>query len=390
MRKKVALSSLLLVSLAMPAFAADEGATGAKRAPVSVSDFGPSATNAQGNALITQLMQKWGNVMKVKGWSDGAMQQFRTGYRNYPVEVLQQAVEASSFRSMLATLEAFAMVGAEKSLARGFRVGDVRAEDANNMLVLDAIGASEKALGEDSRDLVFIPITPCTVWDSRFATEVASAGIIGDGQTKQFFSHYNGAGGSFEPWGGNPSCPETSQNSIGGRPFAVMMTVYINDATGNGWLTFYRAGDPDPSQATISVYYSPGPTRTQTVITKSARGYLGSFYDIAVTGRFASAHAAASVTGYFIKPQATALECTDVTEVVTIPAGARDFRFPTCTAGYALMSGGVRASGNDLQTVQASSPNSPGSNQWFTSVQNNGGVAKDFTFYSHCCRVPGR
>jgi len=80
-----------------------------------------------------------------------------------------------------------------------------------------------------------------------------------------------------------------------------MMTVYVSDATSNGWLTFYRDGDPDPSAATISVYYSPGPTRTQTVVSKSSRGYGTGTYDVAVTGQYGSANASASVTGYFMK-----------------------------------------------------------------------------------------
>jgi hypothetical protein len=159
-----------------------------------------------------------------------------------------------------------------------------------------------KALGEDAVDLVFVPITPCTVWDTRFASEPQSAGLIANGQTKRFFSH-DGAGGNYITWGGNPSCPGTLEAAIGGRPFAALMTIYINDATANGWLTLYRDGDPDPSNATISVYYSGGPTRTQTVISKSSRGYGSGTFDVAATSRFGSVNAAAAVTGYFLKPQ---------------------------------------------------------------------------------------
>lgn len=74
-----------------------------------------------------------------------------------------------------------------------------------------------------------------------------------------------------------------------------MMIVYVSEATGNGWLTFYRDGDPDPSSATILVYYAAGPTRTQSVVSKSSRGYGTGSFDLAVTGRFASTHASASV-----------------------------------------------------------------------------------------------
>jgi hypothetical protein len=77
---------------------------------------------------------------------------------------------------------------------------------------------------------------------------------------------------------------------------------------------------PVLSPATISVYCSAGPTRTQTVIAKSNRGYGVGLYDVAVTGRFASADAAASVVGYFLKPEATELDCVTNIAALDLPA----------------------------------------------------------------------
>ena len=326
-------------------------------------------------------------MRKMHGWSAASFHQFRTGYRNYPVDVLQEALAAPSYERMWDTLNVFAAVAAQKTMAKAFPVGKTTVVDAANDQVLEAKKQVTKVLGEDGRDLVFIPITPCTVWDTRFAGGAPFVGAIGDGVTRRFYSWYVGAGGSFAPYGGNPSCPETSQNSIGGMPYAVMMTVYVNNPVGQGWLTFYRDGDADPSQATISVYYSPGPTRTQTVISKSNRGYGTGTYDIAVTGRFGTADASAAITGYFIKPQATALDCTSVTSTSVVAAGARQTAVNSCAAGYTVVGGGVDTGTNDLQTMNASAPNGNG---WFISLTNNGAASKTYTFYASCCRVPGR
>jgi len=187
-------------------------------------------------------------------------------------------------------------------MARAFPKGGLLGVDAGDVQVMQARDLAAKTLGEDAKDLVFIPVAPCTVWDTRFATSAPFMGAIGDNVTRQFYSHLDAAGGDFTAYGGNPACTETNQTFLGGRPYAAMMTVYVNNPAGNGWLTFYRDGDPDPSGATISVYYSPGPTRTQTVISKSNRGFSTGAYDIAVTGRFSTADASASVVGYFIKP----------------------------------------------------------------------------------------
>jgi hypothetical protein len=405
MKKKVAWVAAIVVTASVgPSFAAglanEGGWAPAEKAGVlgqslpPAEDFGPLATAEQGALLLGRLEAKWNNVMRLmKGWGDSSLQQFREGYRNYPVSVLEQALAEDTFENMQSTLNSYATQRAQKSMSKAFPMGSTRPEDAANPQVVEAHRLASKMLGEDSRDLVFIPVTPCTVWDTRFATSAPFMGVIGNGVTRQFFSHWAGGGGSYAPYGGNPSCPETAQNAIGGRPFAVMMTVYVNDAVGNGWLTFYRDGDADPSPATISVYYSTGPTRTQTVISKSSRGYGAGSYDIAVTGRFGSANAAASVTGYFIKPQATGLECIEVYGAVpvTIPAGSNICQFSTvtCTAGYTPVAPVTKwESGKPaLMQIQAD-PATSGTYQacWL----NDTAFAATASAGVRCCRVPGR
>ena len=264
-------------------------------------------------------------------------------------------------------------------------------DDAANEQLMEARTLAAKALGEDARDLVFVPVTPCTVWDTRFASGAPFGPAIGNGDTRRFYSHLDGAGGNFTVFGGNAACAEANHDFIGGRPYAVMMTVYVNNPSGNGWLTFYRDGDPDPSQATISVYYSPGPTRTQTVITKSSRGYGSGTHDVAVTGRFSTAHASASVVGYFIKPQATGLECQTIDTAgpnvawnagtlarVTANGCPPTYLQTGLTCSYRYPTVAVYLKGTDFAGCHFYN----GDTYTLTSA--------DITVKSRCCRVPGR
>jgi hypothetical protein len=283
-------------------------------------------------------------------------------------------------------------------LPRVYAVDVVFPVASSDPTIEEARRAATKAFGEDARHLLFLPITPCTIWDTRFATDPVAAGAIGDNVTRRFYSHgVEGIVGdpSYTTQGGNPSCPETSGVSIAGgskaggflSPFAVMMTVYTSDATGNGWLTFYRDGDPDPSTSTISVYYAAGPTKTQTVIAKSGRGFTTSYgnpeaRDVAVTGRFGSVHAAASVVGYFVKNQNT-MTCLSTVATLFLAPGSRGSAEPACVAGYLPVSGGAHSDDDD-QVINVSRV---GSNGWYTAATNTGASGKTFTFFSRCCRV---
>jgi hypothetical protein len=286
-----------------PSAAASRFADSIAAAPSSIGvAFGPLANDAQGRAVLQQIEGKWGPLMReVFNWNADSFQQFYEGYKNYPLSVLQGALAATSYEAMQAELMRYATTLSQRNAALAFDFRKTRTEDLGPD-ALQLRQAAVKALGDDARDLVFTPTAPCTVWDTRFASGAPYAGAIGNGVTRRFYSHLLGGATSFSTYGGNSSCAENNVNFLGAEPYAVMMIVYVNNATANGWLSFYRDGDPDPSQATISVYYASGPTRTQAVIAKSSRGHGTGTYDVAVTGRFASADAAASVVGYFKRP----------------------------------------------------------------------------------------
>jgi hypothetical protein len=354
-------------------------------------DFGPLASDQEGRAILRQIEARWGTLMRdAFEWDASSFHQFYEGYKNYPVSVLQRARDARTYEAMEAALATYAAAIAQRNAGLAFDYRKTTPED----LGADAIAlrkAAFKALGDNSKDLVFIPTKPCTVWDTRFASGAPFAGIIGDGVTRRFYTHLAGALGDFSAYGGNPACSENNLNFLGAHPYAVMMIVYVSNATGNGWLTFYRDGDPDPSSATISVYYSAGPTRTQSVVAKSNRGYGIATYDVAVTGRFASADASASIIGYFLKPEATELDCVTNTAALNLPAGVGTSVSATaqCDDGYVVTGVAAQESINVGNTIIINKLDFTVSGGGFCRITNNTGVAQTAVCKARCCRVPG-
>ena len=156
----------------------------------------------------------------------------------------------------------------------------------------------------------------------------------------------------------------------------------------NGWITFYAADQPDPSPNTISVYYSPGPTRTQTVSTQLARVYLGTNYEVAVTARYGGANVSASVVGFFIRQTARILACGSGSTNSTALSTAGDSTFtvtaPPCPTSYQPMSLSCTSSG-DTAHVSLSSVNVQSGECGGTHTGTGAATVSATPF---CCRLP--
>jgi len=134
-------------------------------------------------------------MREVMNWEPNAFQQFYEGYKNCPLSVLRRALDADTYEAMDRELMAYPAAVAQRNAGMAFNFAKTKAAD----LTTDAIElrkAAVKALGDDARDLIFIPTTPCTVWDTRFATGAPFAGAIGNGVTRDFYSFYSGSGGA--------------------------------------------------------------------------------------------------------------------------------------------------------------------------------------------------
>lgn len=240
---------------------------------------------------------------------------------------------------------------------------------------------SAKTIGELSRDMVFYPITPCRLLDTRAnAVRVAANTPFGV---------------DFD--GGNPGnvagCTWAGVASQIGGPLgtgvsraALALNVTVTEPLAAGFLQVRPVGT---TNVTSNLNFVAGQTTPNLVIVQDAN-VGGNEFELFAN---AATHVVVDVMGVFAPPAATALDCTTVSAESTATAGTRVVDTLNCAAGYAVTGGGVDTCGpggnclNDSQTLNATGPVSNG---WFSSITNTSGVSKVFNFYARCCRIPGR
>ena len=233
---------------------------------------------------------------------------------------------------------------------------------------------SDKAgdLGDIAGDLVYTPVTPCRIVDTR----LAAAGVIIGNTTRTFdmdgtnFSTQGGFGGSC----GIPS----------GVAGAVAMTITVTQPAAAGYFTAWGLG----TQPLISVLnYEAGATIANTTIVPvvPSAGADFSLYS------FATAHAVIDVIGYFAAPEATALDCITVEfRVTAVPNNAWTAVDANCLAGRTATGGGYDTTEGTLGYPNVWITTRPNGNGWRTWVDNQTGGNRSIQTFVRCCRVPGR
>ncbi|MEO6292949.1 MAG: hypothetical protein ABIO88_10070, partial [Burkholderiaceae bacterium] len=157
-------------------------------------------------------------------------------------------------------------------------------------LVADVVGyyAKPVALGAASSDLVYTPVTPCRIVDTRSAG--AGAGVISAGSTRSFL----GWNGSYTVQGGdNTDCglPFSTNNAA----IVVNFTV-VSPSTG-GYITAYPADALRPLAATLN--FDAGDVKGNNAFLKLNQTTGQVDFNIYST---ASTHLVADVVGYYAKP----------------------------------------------------------------------------------------
>lgn len=226
------------------------------------------------------------------------------------------------------------------------------------------------SLGDLASDLVFVPLPPCRIFDTRSGSPLNSGGT-------RSFDTFPFSGGNFSYQGG------TASGNCGMDPdaAAVMLNIAAPIPTVGGFLTVYPYGTTRPLASNLD--YFAGELKNNEIVAKSANGS----WDITVYAH-GSTHVVGDVVGYFIRPEATALDCTREAGTPTVVAtGGRSFQSIGCPVGYTVTGGGAGAGINEASYVNASYASG---NTWFSSVQNFSGADRTFTHYATCCRVPGR
>lgn len=374
-RARTALASAVSALLASAALAGAAHADTGRGPSVSQAGATVSAESLsprERGALTRQLVRKWGHhVQRIYGVHVGTWAQ-----RMVPNFV---AADAANFRKALArdTFEgAMAeLAGTGSSLSDAAviqRMASAAMQRGGRLSTADA-----KAIGSLSSDLVYTPLQPCRIVDTR-----TSGGAIPANGTRDFKA-VNAA--NFTSQGGSA----TNCGTLGVAASAVALNVVAVTPSSGGYATVYPFGSSQPVAS--SVNYTTGAVVNNAIVSAIPNPLQSSDFTIFT---FAQAHYVVDIVGYFAPPVATALECTSTFTEQSAAAGQPfDFVIPACPSGYTLVGAGCRTpvfNGadwgiNGLYKATAGGvlgAQCAGVNKTAGSIQIQG--------TANCCRIPGR
>jgi hypothetical protein len=337
----LALATALTLSLGSPA----------AHAAGETQQRGYAAKTERGQ-LAGQIVRTWaGYVHQVYGTAPATWAQAMAGtFEQADIGNMRRASQMHTYEAMTATL-------------LGQKTSD--ASVINKLAQSDGSLRAVKSLGSPAGDLVYTMVAPCRIVDTRLA-----GGIMTGGATRNFFNN----AGSFAGQGG-----AASDCGIPAEPSAVVLNVTVVNPAGAGYVKVFPYGIAAPNAA--SVNYAAHQTVGNELIVKQT---IGQPFDFSIF-TLATAHVVVDITGYFMAPVATALDCTTVdSSGVTINAGANGQAFPpSCASGYTQTAMYCRTASWDTD-VSNISPT------YGCTFKNNTGSAVTAVASSRCCRVPGR
>lgn len=234
--------------------------------------------------------------------------------------------------------------------------------------MLTVSGNAFATLGSLSNDLVYTPITPCRIIDTRSQ----SAGPIASNSIRSFVavnvSNFTSQGGS-----------STNCGTLGLSATAVAVNLTAVTPAGPGFATAYPFGTTLPLSSSIN--YTAGAV-VNNALTIQIPNPLASFDFTVYTS--AQSHYVADIVGYFAPPVATALQCVDTANTIVSIAGGGNGNAvaPACAAGYTQTATNCEASDWLVPFVFF--------HNGTCSARNNSGSPQDIKASRTCCRVPGR
>jgi hypothetical protein len=231
--------------------------------------------------------------------------------------------------------------------------------------------AMTKHLGDVGIDVVFTPVTPCRIADTRSAGGQLQAGV------PRTFIGFNAT--TFATQGG-----VASNCGIPSGVAALVLNIAAVQPAAAGFLRLWPANAAMPLASMVNFAVGDFATATGTVVP----------VDPAANNQFnvwtpANVDFVADVAGYFIRPQATGLECTTTafSSLALAANAAGNLDSPNCPAGYTVTGGECSMMGDGW--INASFRVS-GQNGWICFGHALAAVSDVVSAAAQCCRVPGR
>ncbi|MFY2764948.1 hypothetical protein [Arenimonas sp. MALMAid1274] len=312
-------------------------------------------TPRQRGELTRQLVLKWGSyVQQVHG----------VPVRTWAERMVPSLIQADS-ANFRAAVKRDTFEGAMAELTgTGHRIND---EGVITKLAFSDADQT-KALGALGNDLVYTPVAPCRILDTRNV----AAGAIAANSTRNFVAF---GVSSFASQGG--SATNCGVNPLAATAVAINLTAVT--PAGAGYATAYPFGTTQPVAASIN--YASGAIVNNALIVQTPNPIAT--FDFTLYS-FAQSHYVADIVGYFAPPVATALQCVETTKTVVniVANGTANANAPACAAGYTQTATNCESSDWLVPFVFI--------NAGTCSARNNSAGAQEIRASRTCCRVPGR
>ena len=335
------------------------GAVARGSLPAAPVAAGAKASPKERAALTKQLVNKWGAyVQRVYNVPVGVWAQ-----RMAPMlgkadgDNLRNALQRDTFEGAMAELG-----------GTGDRLSDDQMITRFASKTASAGSIGTKTLGALGNDLVYTPVAPCRILDTRST----AAGAIAANATRSFIainaSNFTSQGGS-----------STNCGTLGLNATAVAINLTAVTPSGAGYATAYPFGTTQPVASSIN--YTAGAVVNNALIVQIPNP-LSSF-DFTVYS-FAQSQYVADIVGYFAPPVATALQCTTTgNTIVSVAAGGQqNVVAPACPSGYTQTATNCESQTWQMPFVYFK--------DGVCSAQNNSASAAELRASRTCCRVPGR
>lgn len=238
-------------------------------------------------------------------------------------------------------------------------------------------------IGSDSNDLVFTPVTPCRIMDTRFQTVPARIGPDAGVQRTVVGSNYSAQGGVASSCG----IPSTG-------PAGIAINVATTNQSGTGSLRIIPTGAGNPPTAIMN--YSPIQNISNAAVVAAAPGAGNNIF---IYSASAAVDVIIDIMGYFTSPAATPVDNTIVNTATAVLSGVTfDVFSPACPAGYRLVSGGMNSTAYQGIANFTSSRPAQGASNGIVTGTNTGDrwLCQGFTASATtincsaiCARIPG-
>jgi len=329
------------------------------------ADVADAASGRKGGAVseaaIAKAQEKFAQAMRiVDQFKDQAQAQGING-ANWRFEMLANLMRGPEAN--------FAAVG----LARTF--GD--AMSASSRIAPGSSAppaATPMSLGTTTSDLVYVPITPCRILDTRGNGGPLAAGSSHD----YYFSASN-------PGFGACSVVLQIPGSSAAAAFAVNVTVDETGLSGFGIGSYLQLFPQGSSTTTSFINFGPGQVIANSgVLTVNQATGLFTLYTSA------PAQVIMDTYGVFVAPEATALDCVDTTKVTGNILGNHSLSITAnaCPATHTAVSGSCFGGGTASRSVEEAVMSA--TSRWVCRFQDYSNTSYEVAASTRCCRVPGR